>query len=105
VTPDTGAAWVETLPVSRLDSVGPVTAEKMKRLAIEAGADLRAKSLAFLQEHFGSSGGWYYAIARGEDHRPVNPDRVRKSSGSETTFDRDLTDAARWRRDRNRHRG
>jgi DNA polymerase-4 len=28
-------------------------------------------------------------IARGEDDRPVNPDRVRKSSGSETTFDQD----------------
>lgn len=28
----------------------------------------------------------------GEDDRPVNPDRVRKSSGSETTFDRDLTE-------------
>ncbi|TCM28411.1 hypothetical protein [Novosphingobium sp. ST904] len=37
---------------------------------------------------------WYYAIARGEDYRPVNPNRVRKSSGSETTFERDLTDPA-----------
>lgn len=86
-----GAAWVETLPVSRFHGVGPVTADKMKRLGIETGADLRAKSIAFLERHFGSSAGWYFAIARGEDHRPVNPNRVRKSSGSETTFDRDLT--------------
>lgn len=85
-----GAAWVETLPVSRFHGVGPVTAEKMKRLGIETGADLRAKSLAFLQQHFGSSADWYHAIARGEDDRPVNPNRVRKSSGSETTFNRDL---------------
>ena len=90
VTPDMGAAWVETLPVSRFHGVGPVTAAKMKRLGIETGADLRAKSLAFLEQHFGSSAGWYHAIARAEDHRPVNPNRVRKSSGSETTFDRDL---------------
>src|SRR5262249_47913867 len=34
---------------------------------------------------------WYYAIAHGEDHRPVVPDRPRKSSGSETTFSNDLT--------------
>ena len=94
VTPEMGAAWVETLPVSRFHSVGPVTAAKMKRLGIETGADLRAKPLAFLEEHFGSSAGWYHAIARGEDHRPVNPDRVRKSSGSETTFDRDLIEPA-----------
>ncbi|MDQ2765047.1 MAG: DNA polymerase IV [Pseudomonadota bacterium] len=94
VTPEMGPAWVETLPVARFHGVGPVTASKMKRLGIETGADLRAKSLGFLQEHFGSAAGWYHAIARGEDDRPVNPDRTRKSSGSETTFDRDLTEAA-----------
>jgi DNA polymerase-4 len=66
----------------------------MQALGIETGADLRARSMAFLQEHFGKAAGWYYAIARGEDDRPVDPDRTRKSSGSETTFDRDLTAAA-----------
>jgi DNA polymerase IV len=85
-----GAAWVETLPVSRFHGVGPVTAARMARLGIETGADLRSKSLAFLQQHFGSSAEWYHDIARGIDDRPVNPDRERKSSGSETTFDRDL---------------
>ncbi len=94
VTPDMGGAWVETLPVSRFHGVGPVTEAKMERLGIRTGADLRAKSMAFLTDHFGSSAGWYHAIARGEDDRPVNPNRERKSSGSETTFDRDLTDPA-----------
>jgi DNA polymerase-4 len=94
VTPDMGAEWVTTLPVSRFHGVGPVTAEKMKRLGIETGADLREKPREFLDRHFGNSAGWYYAIARGEDDRPVNPSRVRKSSGSETTFERDLTDPA-----------
>ncbi|KHA64810.1 DNA polymerase IV [Sphingomonas sp. Ant20] len=92
VMPGMGAAWVETLPVSRFHGVGPVTAEKMRGLGIETGADLRSKSREFLQRHFGSSAGWYHAIARGEDDRPVNPNRVRKSSGSETTFGRDLTE-------------
>lgn len=94
VTPGMGAAWVEALPVARFHGVGPVTARKMQALGIETGADLRARSMAFLQEHFGKAAGWYYAIARGEDDRPVDPDRTRKSSGSETTFDRDLTKAA-----------
>ena len=94
VTPDMGAAWVESLPVSRFHGVGPVTARKMQALGIETGADLKAKSLAFLQAHFGSAAAWYHAIARGQDDRPVDPDRMRKSSGSETTFDRDYTDAA-----------
>lgn len=94
VTPEMGAAWVETLPVARFHGVGPVTAARMQALGIETGAHLRAKSLAFLQEHFGSAAEWYHAIARGQDDRPVNPDRTRKSSGSETTFGRDLVDAA-----------
>ncbi len=90
VLPDEGAVWVESLPVSRFHGVGPVTAAKMKCLGIETGADLRSKSLSFLQQHFGNSADWYYGIARGLDARPVNPDRERKSSGSETTFERDL---------------
>ena len=71
--------------------VGPATAAKMQRLGIRTGADLRAKSLAFLQQHFGKSAAWYLGIANGEDDRPVVADRPRKSSGSETTFERDLT--------------
>ena len=94
VTPEMGAAWVETLPVKRFHGVGPVTARKMQALGIETGADLRAKPIEFLRAHFGSAADWYYAIARGEDDRPVDAERVRKSSGSETTFDRDLTENA-----------
>ena len=85
---------MEALPVARFHGVGPVTARKMQALGIQTGADLRAKSMAFLQQHFGKVAAWYYAIARGEDDRPVDPDRTRKSSGSETTFDRDLAKAA-----------
>ncbi|MFN6936086.1 MAG: DNA polymerase IV, partial [Tsuneonella sp.] len=94
VTPDMGAAWVEQLPVAKFHGVGPVTAAKMKRLGIETGADLKAQSIAVLARHFGSAADWYYGIARGIDARPVNPSRERKSSGSETTFNRDLTDPA-----------
>ena len=59
VTPDMGSAWIETLPVSRFHGVGPVTAAKMERLGITTGADLRAKSMDFVVDHFGSSAGWY----------------------------------------------
>lgn len=92
VAPGRGEAFVEDLPVRRFHGVGPVTAAKMEGLGIRTGADLRRQSLAFLQHHFGKSGPWYYAIARGQDDRAVNPDRTRKSSGSETTFASDLTD-------------
>ncbi|HET7881055.1 MAG TPA: DNA polymerase IV, partial [Acetobacteraceae bacterium] len=69
------------------------TAAKMRQLGIETGADLRAKPLDWLQQHFGKSAAWYLGIANAEDHRPVVADRPRKSSGSETTFARDLVAA------------
>jgi DNA polymerase IV len=94
VTPAMGAAFVEALPVGKFHGVGPVTANKMNRLGIFTGADLRRQSLAFLQQHFGKPGPWFHAISNGEDHRPVVPGRPRKSSGSETTFSNDLTDPA-----------
>jgi len=94
ITPATASAFIEQLKVGRFHGVGPKTLEKMNALGIFTGADLRARNLAFLQTHFGKSGAWYYGIARGMDHRPVCPDRMRKSSGSETTYSSDLTDSA-----------
>jgi DNA polymerase IV len=94
ITPEMGADFIASLPVARFHGVGPVTAARMQRLGIETGADLRAKSLDFLRQHFGKSAAWYLAVANGEDDRPVVADRPRKSSGSETTFQRDLTASA-----------
>jgi DNA polymerase-4 len=89
IPPQRGAEFIEGLLVKKFHGVGPVTAEKMNALGIQTGADLRAQSLESLQQHFGRSGAWYYAIARGDDDRPVEPNRPRKSSGSETTFSED----------------
>jgi DNA polymerase-4 len=94
ITPEMGRDFIARLPVAEFHGVGPVTAAKMHRIGIETGADLRAKSLQFLEQHFGKSATWYLAIANGEDNRPVVADRQRKSSGSETTFGRDLIEAA-----------
>jgi DNA polymerase IV len=91
ITPDMGPAFVASLPVAKFHGVGPVTAAKMQLLGIRTGADLRMMPLAVLQQHFGKSAAWYLGIANGEDNRPVVADRPRKSSGSETTFERDLT--------------
>ena len=95
IMPDEGEAFVASLPVARFHGVGRVTAAKMRALGIETGADLHRQTLDFLRTHFGKSGDWYYELARGQDHRPVQPNRERKSSGSETTFAEDLTDPAR----------
>jgi len=90
ITPKNGPGFVAALPVKKFHGVGPATAEKMLRLGIETGADLRGKDLAFLVSHFGKSGPYYYGIARGIDDRQVKPDRVRKSVGAEDTFASDI---------------
>jgi DNA polymerase-4 len=90
ITPKNGPAFVESLAVSKFHGVGPATAEKMHRLGIVTGADLKAKSLEFLAAHFGKSGPYFYGIARGVDNRQVKPDRERKSVGAEDTFAEDL---------------
>lgn len=92
VTPKNGPGFVEVLPVKKFHGVGPATAERMRKLGIETGLDLKSKSLQFLQENFGKSGTYYYGIARGIDERQVRPDRIRKSVGAEDTFVEDIND-------------
>lgn len=92
VLPENGEQFVSTLPVRRFYGVGPKTAERMAKLKLETGADIRACSMAFLAEHFGSSAEYLFYAARGLDHRPVRPNRVRKSVGAEHTYPQDLLD-------------
>jgi DNA polymerase-4 len=92
VTPARGEAFVAILPVKRFHGIGPKTAERMAGLGIVTGADLRAQTLAFLTHHFGSSGDYYFNLARGICHRQVKPNRPYKSIGAEDTFLEDLTD-------------
>ncbi|MBB2689260.1 UNVERIFIED_ORG: DNA polymerase-4 [Rhizobium esperanzae] len=90
ITPKNGPAFVEALLVKKFHGVGPATADKMHRLGIDTGADLKGKTLEFLVEHFGKSGPYFHDIARGIDERQVKPNRVRKSVGAEDTFSQDL---------------
>jgi len=99
ITPRNGPAFVESLPVKKFHGVGPATAKRMAEVGIETGADLKAKSLEFLTEHFGKSGTYYFGIARGIDNRRVNPDRERKSVGAEDTFAVDVEDIEKAKRE------
>jgi len=91
IKPEQGPAFVEQLRVGQFHGIGPATAARLNQLAIFTGLELRQQSETFLRQHFGKAGSYYYHIARAIDHRPVVPDRVRKSVGSETTFAQDLT--------------
>ena len=91
IRPEDGADFVATLPVRRFHGVGPVTAQRMQRMGIETGADLRNRPLEFLRQHFGKSAEYYYWAARGRDDRPVRDREERKSVSVEDTFADDFT--------------
>ncbi|WP_296722225.1 DNA polymerase IV [Erythrobacter sp.] len=97
IRPGQGAAFVAGLPIRRFHGVGPKAEERMQRLGIATGADLTAKNIAFLRQHFGSMADYLYRAARGIDLRPVRAHRIRKSVGGERTFSEDIGSGAALR--------
>lgn len=95
ITPEAVEDFVARLPVEKFFGVGEVTAERMHRLGIRTGLDLRAWSEIDLIRRFGKAGSLYYGYARGEDNREVTPHRTRKSLGAECTFLDDTDDPLR----------
>jgi DNA polymerase-4 len=90
ILPEQAEAFLEQLPIGKFHGIGERTAEKMERLGIRRGADLKQWSELELARRFGKAGRWYYRIVRGQDERPVQPHRLRKSLGAEQTFAEDL---------------
>ena len=93
ILPEKGESFVASLPVGRIHGVGKVTEARMHALGVYTGQDLRGWSKKELSREFGKSGGYYFDVARGIDHRPVRVSRTRKSIGSERTFAQNVTDA------------
>jgi DNA polymerase-4 len=92
IPPDQAENLVQGLDISQFHGVGKVTAAKMQALGIRTGADLRQWHESDLVARFGKVGHYYYKIAKGEDDRSVNPNRVRKSIGAEQSFSLDLSE-------------
>ncbi|MBO6534303.1 MAG: DNA polymerase IV, partial [Muricauda sp.] len=91
VNPEEVIDFLERLDIRKFYGVGKVTAEKMYRLGIFTGKDLKEKSLEFLDKHFGKSGGHYYHVVRGIHASEVKPHRTPKSVGAERTFSENLS--------------
>jgi DNA polymerase-4 len=90
IRPGEGVQFVAGLPIRRFHGVGPKAEERMQKLGIITGADLAAKDIAFLRQHFGSMADYLFRAARGIDLRPVAAHRIRKSVGGERTFSEDI---------------
>lgn len=90
VTPQESANFIDHLPIDKFFGIGKVTADKLHKLGVYNGYQLRQISLSDMVRLFGKVGHFYYEIVRGIDNRPVEAPREQKSIGAEETFDQDI---------------
>ncbi len=92
ILPEDAERFLEDLDVGLFFGVGEKTEQKMHRMNIFKGSDLKLLPLQDLVKHFGKAGSYFYNVVRGIDERLVVSHRERKSIGAERTFETDLTD-------------
>lgn len=92
IKPENAQEFIDNLKIRKFYGVGKVTEQKMLRLNIHTGRDLRQYSLEQMKNLFGKAGSYYYNIVHCRDERPVTPYRERKSVGRERTFQQDIDD-------------
>ncbi len=83
-------AFVDELPIERFFGIGKRTAERMRKMDITKGSELKKVPLEDLIKSFGKAGTYYFNISRAVDHREVKPDRKAKSVSVENTYSIDL---------------
>jgi DNA polymerase-4 len=91
VKPEEVTAFMRELPVRKIWGIGEKSERKLEELGVKTCGDLQRFSRPQLVDLFGKFGLELYDLCRGIDHRPVEPDRPRKSLSTEETFAADLT--------------
>ena len=84
-------------PVGLLWGVGPALQKRLTQDGITLIGELARLGEAELVARYGKIGGRLHQCARGEDDRPVDPDREAKSMSSEITLDEDVSDPDKLR--------
>lgn len=92
VTAEEIPAFMEKLPVGELWGVGKKMREKLTAIRVETCGDLQGFEKVELAQRFGAWGVDLWHLCRGIDEREVNPERIRKSISSETTFRENVTE-------------
>ena len=94
IHPNKALDFISQLKIEKIWGVGQKTAEKMHRMGIFTGLDLRNTSLSRLTQEFGKMGQVFYDFSRGIDNRPVISEWERKSVSCEQTFESDINENA-----------
>jgi DNA polymerase-4 len=93
VTAEQLLGFLHPLPVSRLWGVGEVTQKQLAELGIATIGDIARYPERALVARIGDGAGRHLAaLARGEDPRPVEAERMPVSVGHRETFEDDLAD-------------
>ncbi|MFG3120325.1 DNA polymerase IV [Streptomyces sp. NPDC048197] len=98
IPPGTERELLGPMSVRTLPGVGPATAETLRRAGIHTITETAEAGEAELVRLLGKAhGAGLYAMALGQDDRPVVAERDAKSISVEDTFEVDLTDRTRVR--------
>jgi DNA polymerase-4 len=91
VLEDEVAGKIWPLACRKINGIGPKADAKLQSLGITTIAELAAKDLQWLMDHFGQrTGAWMFDAARGLDDRPIVLESEPVSISRETSFERDL---------------
>jgi DNA polymerase-4 len=91
VKPEQVSEFMEKLAVRKIWGIGEKTERKLQELGVKTCGELHRFLRSELVHLFGKFGLELYDLCRGIDHRPVEPDRPRKSLSTEETFAADLS--------------
>ncbi len=94
IKPGEALEFLAPLAIEKFHGVGKKSAERLRQMGVETGADLLEISETELIDRFGRFGYELYRRARGIHNGPVKPNRVRKSYGKERTYSHFLRQAA-----------
>ncbi len=92
IKPEEAERFLENLDVGVFFGVGKKTKERMHKMGIYKGRELKKLKRQEMMMHFGKAGRYFYDAVRGIDNRPVVSSRERKSVGAERTYENDIYD-------------
>jgi DNA polymerase-4 len=96
VPPAAERAFLDPLPVSKLNGVGPHTRARLEQMGLRTVGEIARTDAQIMQRALGKHGLWLWRLANAQDDRPLEPEHAPpKSVSHEDTYERDIADLDR----------
>jgi DNA polymerase-4 len=96
IPPTAERAFLDPLPVSKLNGVGPHTRARLERLGLRTVGEIARTDPLAMQRALGKHGLWLWRLANAQDDRQLEPEHgPPKSVSHEDTYERDIADLER----------